>query len=142
MQGRCGELERSRTPDDQELVEELIAKVFAKLPDDFAEEKTLRANGLCRVRCIEGLTEKKPEDLGIDMVDAVMILDVLQAGVEPLANSGPTGAAGESRAAIEPKAQLWRPEMRLFPKCGMTQYSDLEGWSVYKTGLGLCATQC
>ena len=30
--------------------------------------------------------------------------------------------------------------MRPFPKCRMTQYPDLEGWSVYKTGLGLRAT--
>ena len=66
MQGVCGELERCRTPDDQELVEGLIKKVFAKLPDDFTKaehEETLRANGLCRVRCIKRLTEKKLEDL-------------------------------------------------------------------------------
>ena len=55
MQGVCGELERCRAPDDQDVVEGLIKKVFAKLPDDFqiAEHETaLRTNGLCRVRCI------------------------------------------------------------------------------------------
>ena len=112
-------------PDDQEVVEGLIEKVFAKLPDNFTKvehEKALRANGLCRVRCIKRLTEKKLEDLGINMGDAMMVLDVLQADEEPQ----PTpGAAGEVRSAIKPR----RPEMRPFPKCGMMQYPDLEGWT-------------
>ena len=70
MQGVCGELERCRTPDEQDEVEKLIKKVFAKLPEDFKEaehEKALRANGLCRVRCIKRLTQKMLEDLGISM---------------------------------------------------------------------------
>ena len=67
MQGVCGELKRCRTPDDQELVGGLIKKVFTKLPDDFTEvehEKTLRSNGVCRVRCIKRLNGKRL-DLGI-----------------------------------------------------------------------------
>ena len=55
--------------------------MFAKLLDDFIEaehEKTLRANSLCRVRYIKRLTEKKLGDLGINMGDAMMILEVLQ----------------------------------------------------------------
>ena len=58
MQGVCGELERCRTPDDQDVVEGLIKKLLSKLPDDFVKlehEKTLRANGLCRVRCVQRL---------------------------------------------------------------------------------------
>ena len=79
---------------------------------------------MCRVHCIKRLTKKKLKDLGINMGDAMMILDVLQADAEPLANSGPAGAAGETRAAGESKAQPRRPEMREmrpFPKCGMGQ---------------------
>ena len=70
MQGVCGELERCRTPDDQDVVEGLIKKLLAKLPEDLVEkehEKTLRANGLCRVRCVQRLTEEKLEALGISM---------------------------------------------------------------------------
>ena len=55
MQGVCGELERCRTPDDQDVVEGLIKKLLAKLPEDLEEkehEETLRADGLCRVRCV------------------------------------------------------------------------------------------
>ena len=94
MRGVCGELKRCRTPDNQELFEGLIAKVFAKLPDDFTEaehEKTLRANGLCKVRCIKRLTEKILGDLGINMGDPMMIMDVLK--------SGRCGAAGELRSS-------------------------------------------
>jgi hypothetical protein len=63
----------------------------------------------------------------------MMILDVLQTDEEP---EPAPGAAGEVRSATKPR----RPEMRPFPKCGMMQYPDLEGWLVYKTGLGLRAT--
>ena len=136
MQGVCGELERCRTPDEQDEVEKLIKKVFAKLPEDFKEaehEKALRANGLCRVRCIKRLTQKMLEDLGISMGDAMMILDVLQ---DDSPSTDPQGAAGEPHSVNKPR----RPEMRPFPKCGATRYPDLEGWSVYKTGLGLRAT--
>ena len=61
IQGVCGELERCRTPDDQDVVEGLIKRLLAKLPDDFVgkeHEKTLHANGLCRVRCVQRLTEE------------------------------------------------------------------------------------
>jgi hypothetical protein len=84
MQGVCGELERCRTPDDQDVVEGLIKKLLAKLPEDLVEkehEKTLRANGLCRVRCVQRLTEEKLEALGISMGDAMVLLDVLHAAV-------------------------------------------------------------
>ena len=40
---------------------------------------------------LKRLTEKKLEDLGVSMGDAMMILIVLQADEEPL---GPTEAAG------------------------------------------------
>ena len=66
MQGVCGELERCRTPDDQDVVEGLIKKMLSKLPEDFVEkehETTLRANGLCRVRCVQRLTVEKRLDL-------------------------------------------------------------------------------
>ena len=56
MQGVCGELERCRTPDDQELVEGLIAKVFAKLPDNFIE--TLHEKRFVRTVCA-GYTASK-----------------------------------------------------------------------------------
>ena len=70
MQGVCGELERYRTPDDQDVVEGLIKTLLSKLPDDFVKlehEKTLRANGLCRVRSMQKLREEKLEVLGIYM---------------------------------------------------------------------------
>ena len=121
MQGVCRELERCRTPDDQELVEGLInKKAFAKLPDDFTKaehEKTLRAGGLCRVRCTKRLTEGELENLGISMGDGMMILDVLQTNEEP---EPALGAAGEVRSATKPR----RPEMLPFPKCGMAHDDD------------------
>ena len=133
MQGVCGELERCRTPDDQDVVEGLIKKLLAKLPEDLVEkehEKTLRANGLCRVRCVQRLTEEKLEALGISMGDAMMLLDVLHAAAPPTPTAG---APAERVANVTPK----RPSMRPFPKCGPTRYPDLEGWDPYKTGLGL-----
>ena len=51
MQGVCGELERCRTPNDQDVVEVLIKKLLSKLPGDFVEkghEKTLHAKGALR----------------------------------------------------------------------------------------------
>ena len=75
MQGVCIELERCRTPDDQDVVEGLmIKKILSKLPSVFVEkehETTLRANGLCRVRCVQRLIENKLEALGISMGDAM-----------------------------------------------------------------------
>ena len=133
MQGVCGELERCRTPDDQDVVEGLIKKLLAKLPEDLVEkehEKTLRANGLCRVRCVQRLTEEKLEALGISMGDAMVLLDVLHAAAPPTPTAG---APAERVANVTPK----RPSMRPFPKCGPTRYPDLEGWDPYKTGLGL-----
>ena len=59
MQGVGEELERCRTPDDQDVVEGLIKKLLSKLPNDFVgkeHEKTLHANRLCRVRCVQRLT--------------------------------------------------------------------------------------
>ena len=95
MQGVCGGLGGCRAPGDQGVVEGLIKGVFAKLPDDFqkAEHETaLRTNGLCRVRCIRGLTEDVLEDLGISVGGAMMVLDVLQG------DSPSIGAAGEPRS--------------------------------------------
>jgi hypothetical protein len=105
------------------------------LPDDFVKlehEETLRANKLCTVRCVQRLREGKLEALGISMGDAMMLLDVLHVDVVP---APPAGAPAKRAGAPQQR----RPEMRPFPKCGMTQYPDLEGWSVYKTGLGLRA---
>jgi len=116
MQGVCGELERCRTPDDQDVVEGLIKKLLAKLPEDLVEkehEKTLRANGLCRVRCVQRLTEEKLEALGISMGDAMVLLDVLHAAAPPTPTAG---APAERVANVTPK----RPSMRPFPKCGPT----------------------
>ena len=131
MQGVCGELERCRTPDDQDVVEGLIRKLLAKLPEDLVEkehEKTLRANGLCRVRCVQKLREEKLEALGISMGDAMMLLGVLHTDVVPAL---PAGAPAERNAQVATK----RPTMRPFPRCGPTRYPDLEGWDPYKTGL-------
>jgi hypothetical protein len=135
MPGVCGELERCRTPDDQDVVEGLIKELLAKLPEDPVEkehEKTLRANGLCRVSCVQRLREDKLEALGISMGDAMMLLEVLHAAEEP---APPAGAPAEPAAQLVPR----RPTMRPFPKCGPTRYLDLEGWDPYKTGLGLRA---
>ena len=79
MQGVCGELERCRTPDDQDLVEGLVKKILSRLPGDFMEkehETTLRANGLCRVRYVQRLTEDKLEALGVSMEDAMILVDM------------------------------------------------------------------
>ena len=133
MQGVCGELERCRTPDDQDVVEGLIKKILSRLPEDFVEkwhETTLRTNGLCRVRCIQRLTEYKLEALGVSMGDAMMLLEVLHADATP---GSPASAPAERTARVAPM----RPSMRPFPKCGPTRYPDLEGWDPYKTGLGL-----
>ena len=134
MQGVCSELERCRTPDDQEVVEGLIKKLLAKLPEDFVKlehEETFRANGLCRVRVIRKLTDDKLEALGISMGDAMVLPDVLHAeAAQPDA-----GAQAEQAPMRAPR----RPEMRPFPKCGAMRYPDLEGWDPYKTGLGLRA---
>ena len=92
-------------------------------------EKTLRANGLCRVRRLQ---EDKLEALDISMGDAMMLLEVLHAAEEP---APPAGAPAERNAQVATK----RPSMRPFPKCGPTSYPDLEGWDPYKTGLGLRA---
>ena len=108
------------------------------MPEDFVEflskehETTLRANGLCWVRCIQRLTEDKLEALGVSMGDAMMLLEVLHADATP---GLPAGAPAERTAQVAPK----RPSMRPFTKCGPTRYPDLEGWDPYKTGLGLRA---
>ena len=98
-------------------------------------EKTLHANGLCRVRCVQRLTEGKLEALGISMGDAMVLLDVLHAAAPPTPTAG---APAERVANVTPK----RPSMRPFPKCGPTRYPDLEGWDPYKTGLGLRQASC
>ena len=62
MQGVCVALDRCRTPDDQEEVEKIVVKIFEKMPEDFVKQehhKTMKANGLCRVRCIKKLTEER-----------------------------------------------------------------------------------
>ena len=133
MQGVCVALDRCRTPDDQEEVEQIVVKVFEKMPEDFVKQehhKTLKANGLCRVRCIRKLTEEKLQQLGVSMGDSMVILEVLHAEETPDA-----GAAAEGGA---PTRVEKRPGMRPFPKCGPTKYPDLEGWEPYKTGLRLC----
>ena len=59
MQGVCGALEKCREADDQVVVEKIVEKVFAKMPEDFVAQehhKTLTTHGLCRVRCIRKLT--------------------------------------------------------------------------------------
>ena len=133
MQGVCVALDRCRTPDDQEEVEQIVVKIFEKMPEDFVKQehhKTLKANGLCRVRCIRKLTEEKLQQLGVSMGDSMIILEMLHAEETPDA-----GAAAEGGA---PTRVEKRPGMRPFPKCGPTKYPDLEGWEPYKTGLRLC----
>ena len=133
MQGVCVALDRCRTPDDQEEVEQIVVKIFEKMPEDFVKQehhKTLKANGLCRVRCIRKLTEEKLQHLGVSMGDSMIILEMLHAEETPDA-----GAAAEGGA---PTRVEKRPGMRPFPKCGPTKYPDLEGWEPYKTGLRLC----
>ena len=95
-------------------------------------EGTLRADGLCRVRCVQRLTEEELEALGISMGDAMVPLDVLHTAAPPTPTAG---APAERVANVTPK----RPSMRPFPKCGPIMYPDLEGWDPYKTGLGLRA---
>ena len=120
MEGVCSELERCRTPDDQEVIERLVKKLLAKLPADFVKlehEKTLKANDLCRVRVIRRLTDAKLGALGIIMGDAMMLLDVLHAETAP-SNLGVPAEHAPMRA---PR----RPEMRPFPNCRPTRYPDL-----------------
>ena len=134
MQGVCVALDRCRTPDDQEEVEQIVVKIFEKMPEDFVKQehhKTMRANGLCRVHCIRRLTEEKLQQLGVSMGDSMLILEVLHAEETPEV----AGAAAEGGA---PRHVEKRPGMRPFPKCGPTKYPDLEGWEPYKTGLRLC----
>ena len=116
MQGVCVALDRCRTPDDQEEVEKIVVKVFEKMPEDFLKQehhKMMKANGLCRVRCIRRLTEEKLQQLGVSMI----ILEVLHAEETPEV----PGAAAEGGA---PSHMEKRPGMRLFPKCGPTKYPD------------------
>ena len=93
-------------------------------------EKTLTANGLCRVRVIRKLTEEKLQLCGVSMGDAMIILELLHAQETPQV----AGAAAEGGA---PKHVEKTPGMRPFPKCGPTRYPDLERWEPYKTGLWL-----
>ena len=92
----------------------LIKKLLAKLPGDIVKlelEETLRANGLCRVRCIRRLADEKlhVEDLGVSMGDGILLLDVLHTEQAPAS----AGAPAEQRQ--EPAAS--RPVTRPFPKC-------------------------
>ena len=133
MQGVCGALEKCREADDQVVVEKIVEKVFAKMPEDFVAQehhKTLTTHGLCRVRCIRKLTEEKLQQLGFSMGDSMTILELLHAEETPEV----AGAAAESGP---PMRVVKGPGMRPFPKCGQTKYPDLEGWEPYTTGLRL-----
>ena len=133
MQGVCVALDRCRTPDDQDVVEKIVAQAFEKMPEDFVKQehhKTMRANGLCRVRCIRRLTEEKLQQLRVGMGDAMIMLELLHAEETP----GVAGAGAEGEA---PRHVEKGPGMRPFLKCGPIRYPDLEGWEPYKTGLRL-----
>ena len=63
-------------------------------------ETTLRANGVCRVRCIQRLSEDKLKALGVSMGGAMMLLEVLHADATPGSSAG---APAERTAQVAPK---------------------------------------
>ena len=79
----CATLEACSAPDDQDVVQGLLAAVFAALPADIVarqHDKTLRANDLCRLRVLrrEGLADRL-EGVGISVGDALVLEEAIYA---------------------------------------------------------------
>ena len=127
MHGVCVALDRCRTPDDQEEVEKIAVKIFEKMPEDVVKQehhKTLKANGLCRVRCIRKLTEEKLQQLGVSMGDFMIILEVLHAEETPDAE----------KLEQQPNVELLQDTRRRGRECGRFRSADRRSIRTWMAG--------
>ena len=125
----CAVLEACADPDDQDVVAGVVASVLAGLPADVVaakHEREMRANGLCRCRVLRKLQIKDLESLGISLGDSIMILEVLQ--VEPA--PPPATPQPAPAPAVGTVVSGRRPELRAFPKLGLTKYPELLPWEL------------